>query len=86
MPCSLPQITQQDLNAGSINYEVTTIGAAANGEPVDGSSTWTENLIQDATIQIGELFCHDMTRTVASINRRRGNDTLVSWFSLYIRA
>ncbi|CAM9230892.1 unnamed protein product [Scytosiphon promiscuus] len=46
------QITQEDLNIGSIKYEVTAAGTAANGKRLEGSFIWAENLMQDASIRL----------------------------------
>lgn len=67
---SLPQVTQEDLNAGvwttlsdsgqgfsTISYTASVDGTAVNAEPVSESFRWTESLATHATIAIGVWCC-----------------------------
>lgn len=49
------QITQTELNEGRMSYTASATGMAVNGEPVSASSTWTETLVQDPDIEIGQI-------------------------------
>lgn len=49
------QITQTELNEGRMSYTASATGMAVNGEPVSASSTWTETLVQDPAIEIGQI-------------------------------
>lgn len=53
------QVTQEDLNDGSISYTVSATGLAVNDEAVDESYTWTDDLEQEATVSLGGGRCLD---------------------------
>lgn len=50
------QITQTELNEGSMPYTTSARGMAVNDEPVTAPLTSIEELAQDSDIEIGQIF------------------------------